>query len=184
MLGLNKPPIDVETRWNSTYIMLEKLLALKDTFTIQMQNSLSTNEWQDIVEIVKVLKPLYEATLKLQKEQLLLGDFFKLWILMKAELKSIEGPLSEEVYEYVVQREGTLIDTEIVNAALFLDPRLRRTLTREKKEEAKIYLKKLASQMLSVIEASLHQIKFDCFFKLIRIFMTFLETYCTRYSSK
>jgi hypothetical protein len=65
--GLNKTELklinDVSTRWNSTYLMFERILAVKEELTAVLGvlgnpvDVLSTQEWQDLESICQVLKP-------------------------------------------------------------------------------------------------------------------------------
>ena len=44
--------MDVQTRWNSTYLMLERVLQLKDILILfefqEKMDSISENEWNDL----------------------------------------------------------------------------------------------------------------------------------------
>ncbi|CAL1532599.1 unnamed protein product [Lymnaea stagnalis] len=61
---------DVETRWNSTYLMLERLQEQSKAihlFSVERGgiDSLSNAEWELAGKIVKLLKPFYTATLEI-----------------------------------------------------------------------------------------------------------------------
>lgn len=89
---LKKPRLDVCTRWNSTYDMLKRLLQYKKFCNDNLETShLSEEEWITIQDIVKILNPVYETTMKLQESQLLLGDFYKLWLTLKLQVKTINS---------------------------------------------------------------------------------------------
>lgn len=58
---------EVDTRWNATYLMFERLLHLKRPLTLilcddNMPNNLSSEEWRFISIIVNILQPIKEAT--------------------------------------------------------------------------------------------------------------------------
>ena len=61
---------DVPTRWNSSFIMLQRLLRLKDTLLVmgdkeeykQMLEKIRPADWQIISNVVNVLKPFAEVT--------------------------------------------------------------------------------------------------------------------------
>lgn len=150
LLDLGKPQIDVTTRWNSTFVMLQKFLQFKEFCGANMKESLAEKEWDSIKEIVAALKPVYEATMKLQEEQLILGDFYAVWLNMKAQLEHMNSNTASLVLGCIKSRESNLLNSDVLSAALFLDPRLRRTLGSEKKVTAKNHLKKVAAQMISL----------------------------------
>ena len=51
------------TRWNSTYLMLNRFLVLQKSITAFTQNSYN---WDEIKKLRDLLHPLYEVTMKLQ----------------------------------------------------------------------------------------------------------------------
>ncbi|XP_036343172.1 zinc finger BED domain-containing protein 1-like [Rhagoletis pomonella] len=60
-----KLKIDVQTRWNSTYEMFDRLLKVKDALNVVLSRlkpdlCMTHQEWAIIEEIVPVLKPFYE----------------------------------------------------------------------------------------------------------------------------
>ena len=66
--GRKKLPMDVSTRWNSTYLMLEVALSLKEAFSQLEQidknykHNLSKEEW-NVAKVIKGgLKLFYDAT--------------------------------------------------------------------------------------------------------------------------
>jgi hypothetical protein len=62
--------LDVQTRWNSTYLMLSAAEKYQKAFTRLGEEDgnpfvvPSYTEWENVREFVKFLKPFYEATLK------------------------------------------------------------------------------------------------------------------------
>ena len=60
---------DVVTRWNSTYMMLKRMLELKEEMVLYLMDkknsieySLSSDDWELIEKIVELLEPFYDAT--------------------------------------------------------------------------------------------------------------------------
>lgn len=72
------PVQDVATRWNSTYLMLERGLALKRSIQIYTANHdipiLSANEWNLLEKLLRVLQPFFEITKQVSSELSSLGD--------------------------------------------------------------------------------------------------------------
>ena len=79
--GINLPlfPVqDVSTRWNSTYLMLERALTLKRPLQIYTANHdvpvLSLNEWNLCEKFLRILQPFFEITKQVSSENSTLGD--------------------------------------------------------------------------------------------------------------
>lgn len=150
--NLRKPPIDVATRWGSTYKMLKGLMELRDFCadnwrTIGSSKELREEDWNAIGDVVNVLAPLHELTLKLQKSQLLLGDFYKHWLELICQMEDLNSDMSKKVIHYLRIREKGLLEHDTMYAALFLDPRFRRLISVEKLARASQHLKKLVVKM-------------------------------------
>ncbi|KZR97049.1 Zinc finger BED domain-containing-like protein [Daphnia magna] len=67
-------------RWNPTLVMLARLLELRD-FITETENSradlkISEIQWMGIQGISSVLGPAQKASVRLQMEQLTIGDFY------------------------------------------------------------------------------------------------------------
>jgi len=66
---------DVRIRWNSTLIMLERLVKLKEPLTVTMisvkeaPSNLTPEEWVIIEDIVPLLRPFNSLTIELSAEQ-------------------------------------------------------------------------------------------------------------------
>ena len=64
-----KPDLDVETRWNSTYLMLNKFHRMRNILDILVAKNrelgifyIQDNEWQNIENIIQLLEPIFIAT--------------------------------------------------------------------------------------------------------------------------
>ncbi|CAK9296598.1 unnamed protein product [Gordionus sp. m RMFG-2023] len=98
-LNLKKPLIDCCTRWNSIYLMLERLLELKSfcqeiSLQSDREKCLSENEWKIISDILKALYPAYVLTKYLQSEQLTMGDFYAAWIKCLMQTSKVDTPFA------------------------------------------------------------------------------------------
>lgn len=147
MHKLGTPSLDVPTRWNSTFTMLDKLLKFKEICNVHLNRPLLDEEWDKLNDLLVILSPLNETTLKLQCEQLVMGDSYKAWFELKVKLELLDTEASSSVLNCIQTREPHLLNADVLNAAIFLDPRFRRLLTSNKKDEARGHLKKLAVQV-------------------------------------
>lgn len=129
---INKPCIDNETRWSSTYQMLRSLLPAKEICNDFSENDkalhLSEKTWESIQNYVDVLKPVYETTLILQKEQLLPGDFYAAWVSCYLQIKKIKSHFANDLCTSMKKREQLLLDNDAFLAAMFFDPRYMRLI--------------------------------------------------------
>ncbi|XP_041985081.1 zinc finger BED domain-containing protein 4-like [Aricia agestis] len=147
-----KPILDCTTRWFSTYYMLERLKELK-TFCDSCNDIceiISENEWIKINHIIISLEPSKEATVRLQAEQLTVGDFFSIWTICKAKTEKINLPLAQDVVVSMTRREKNLLEGKAFLLGIFLDPRLKLILSEDERQTAKCYIRGVHQQMLEV----------------------------------
>ena len=68
---------DVKTRWNSTFLMLQRLSILKATVQLYAGDNeipiLTANEWQLMDKVLRLLQPFFEITKKVSGEQSILS---------------------------------------------------------------------------------------------------------------
>lgn len=161
------PSLDNTTRWNTKYTMLVSVANLRnfveDVFNKSDVVKKVDLNWDSIDEMIRVLEPVKEATVKLQKEQLLLGGFLIIWMTCKEKLEKSVSPLaakilaerSRQVNYRSGQRRGTellpsLFDHSVILAAIFMDPRVFTYLTGEQREAAKGHLASLYQRIEAV----------------------------------
>ncbi|XP_059217390.1 zinc finger BED domain-containing protein 4-like [Stomoxys calcitrans] len=143
-LNIKHPILDTKTRWNSTICMLERLLELRPF----CQKNCKTHKvlyvpntiWDFMEEFVTVMKPVKDATIALQAAQLVIGDFFGVWIKMRLEISSMKQNMAKDLMACLMQREDVLLSQTTVISALYLDPRYKSLLNRESALNAKRYL--------------------------------------------
>ena len=102
-----------------------------------------------MINVTLALEPINRTTLSLQKEQLFYADFYKLWLNLKLELQQLRNPLATKLAKHIEHREKNFLNNDSMVAALYLDPRLKRILSKDQKETAVKHLKKVAFKMLS-----------------------------------
>ena len=63
--------LDVKTRWNTSYSMLQRFEDLRPAVEmfISSDPKLHTEEWLCLTDVVSLLKPLYQATVALSKSK-------------------------------------------------------------------------------------------------------------------
>ena len=107
--------------------MLDDIKKLKDFCKeysdIKKSLNLSDNAWDRIDECILALKPAKIATLTMQKEQLLPGDFYGCWLRCKLELKNLDSKIAKTLLKNMEVREQKLFNNDLFLAGLYLDPR-------------------------------------------------------------
>lgn len=140
--GLSKPTLDVPTRWNATYHMLQCLM--KPGIRQFCENFAAANKyfkvaestWRRIYEVVNTLVPAELAKKKLQSEQMTLGDLYGTWMKCKLELKAMNTALAKKLYANMCKREVKLLANNALKCAIYLDPKYHVTLSATEKSEA------------------------------------------------
>lgn len=133
--------------------MIKRLIEFKAFCEENFQKSQSDPfiDWNLLEKLLRVLTSVNVAILTLQEKNLLLSDFYKLWIELRVTLQTVNTNLSKTMFEQLKQREMNLLENENITAALFLDPRLRRILSKKKRKTAK-HLKKIVMQICVINE--------------------------------
>lgn len=168
LLNIEKPLKDKTNLWITTFKMLETLLNIKDAFVKttatdplekvdvkdvllqHLQEPLKQINLLGIKELVAILRPVYECTIMLEKQQLFLVDFYKSWLNLKSNLKSNSSERSAILYSCLENRECQLFNKEVLNSARFLDPLLYRTLNPYEKDNARTHLKELVAKLIKI----------------------------------
>lgn len=133
---LKMPILDCNTRWHSTFDMLDRTITLKSFIQNMSGNDLklkkyclSIFEWKQIETISEVLLPAKICTKKLQSEQLTLSDFYGAWITCKIQIKKIKNSLAQKFINNMNTREIHIMNNNAFISAIFMDPRYKITLT-------------------------------------------------------
>lgn len=111
-------------------------------------------KWSSLIEMAEVLDIPLRATIEFQRRDLNLSDVYLCWLKMELSLKKIKKPtyctgLSDHLYQCLNKRKNVVFDNPFMNAAIFLDPRLHRSIStdEEKMDQAKITLKNIWQRM-------------------------------------
>ncbi|KAL4112812.1 hypothetical protein QTP88_016538 [Uroleucon formosanum] len=143
-LQMNLPPLkvkqDVPTRWNSSFIMMERLVNIKAPLSATMStlprapNYLNASEWEIILDCTHILKPFQIMTAKLSGEKYpTLSVVIPLirglqHILRNLKTETDVGDVFRNMLMDIVSRRlGILEKNKIVAKATFLDPRFKKT---------------------------------------------------------
>ncbi|XP_050054962.1 zinc finger BED domain-containing protein 4-like [Aphis gossypii] len=139
-LPLLKVKQDVPTRWNSSLIMIERLVNIKAPLSAAMStlpqapNYLNASEWEIILDCTHILKPFEIMTAELSGEKYpTLSVVIPLirglqHILKNLKTKTDIGDVFRNMLMDIVSRRlGILEKDKIVAKATFLDPRFKKT---------------------------------------------------------
>lgn len=124
------------TRWHSTFDMLERLKTLKNFCSEVPREELyySLTFWDAIDDLLSSLRPAKICTNKLQAEQLTLSDFFHFWTKCYLDTSHVQTPLAQQICLFMKNRQNVLMTNATFLSALNLDPRFQVVLSSE--EEA------------------------------------------------
>ncbi|KAK3928633.1 Putative AC transposase [Frankliniella fusca] len=177
--NLPLPSLDCVTRWGSTYDMVASVFKLRNfldrKFTFnsakeKAENSLTGTQWSAVEELLEDLRPARKATIKLQAQNLTLGEFYKIWTQLTMTLQKRNSDLAKRLVDAMNERSKSvhykergrrgeerlspLFNYPAFNAALLMDPRYFSLLTAEQVMDGKAYLVDLW-QRLQVIRGLL-----------------------------
>lgn len=117
-------------------------------------------KWAILKELVRILAIPYEATVELQRRDLTLSDTYGIFIKMELHLESktrrpSKSGLEFKLLDKLKDRKQTIFSNQLMKAALFLDPRFRRQITRssDDTEEAKQVLLALSRRLIVLSES-------------------------------
>ena len=169
---------DVQTRWNSTYLMLERFLVLKPALlellakqeykahhkVLQM---VKERDWSVMANVVSVLKIFYEITLQLSHASACLSEVIPCVTMLARSLERTGGPEEDGVRMFkddlraaVLQKEanrlGDFEDNEVYIVSTLCDPRFKDSffLNEGTGQQAKDFLKTLVEAELESLGAN------------------------------
>ncbi|KAM8714618.1 hypothetical protein ACLKA7_001038 [Drosophila subpalustris] len=136
-LPLLKLKMDVQTRWNSTYDMLQRLITVKDALAIALPRLrpdliLLEREWKVVKELISVLKPFYEITCEISSEKnitlskvtifcKMLGLFLTTFSAVTEEVKEVVNSMQDQM----ASRLSSIEINELYAESTILDPRFK-----------------------------------------------------------
>ncbi|XP_044134821.1 AP-4 complex subunit mu-1 isoform X1 [Bufo gargarizans] len=141
--------LDKTTRWGSTYLMVKRLLELKD-FIEEMDNenlALTESQWTQTKELENLLSHPFTVTKRLQCDDLTPGKFFLEWKSLLYRLNKNGGLIAEGIASSMMKRESLLLENELLLAAIYVDPMSRLLLNSEQTATGKKALFDVAVRM-------------------------------------
>lgn len=144
---LNQAVLDQKTRWNSTYLMIVRLMELKEFCELNAQLGfkgldISTQQWQNLQELRDVLKPVSALTTRLQHEQLDVTQFVALWRSMfELDRQKLQGSnKAAKLRKCLEIREKPVFENPLIQCGIFLDKRFNLTLSQQEVNSAKAFI--------------------------------------------
>jgi hypothetical protein len=145
--GFKMAIVDVVTRWNSTYLMLKRLVELRDFCdeykSFDKNLSLTEDQWNKIINLLEILRPVAELTSRLQYEQLDVSQFIAFWKFAMFQLEQNPDPKAAILRKMIQKREEVMFENEILVAGMYLDKRFHNLLTYDQKAKAEDFIFKV-----------------------------------------
>ncbi|KAH8039515.1 hypothetical protein HPB51_007417 [Rhipicephalus microplus] len=152
---------DVDTSWNSQYLMLSRLLDLKEAVSVELATSncsidgLCSAEWKEALEYLDALKPLYDATVITSADKYpSLSTQIPIIFGMLSCLSNFSGTTGfhKELARSLNTRFPLYTEDKEACLAMFLDPRFKSTVFRNNKQKL-VWLKDLVFQDVALCPA-------------------------------
>lgn len=145
---MSLPTIDVPTRWNSTYMMVDSLCKHKSFYTTLLESNemvqIPPVEWQFLEDFLNGFKPVFVATKECQEQDIIIGDFLKVWLKcqMKLENEKSTNIYAAYLFESLGKRKEMIFGNIAFVAGIYMDPRFNFNgstfLTEEQKTNARV----------------------------------------------
>ncbi|KAB0790275.1 hypothetical protein PPYR_04880 [Photinus pyralis] len=131
---------EVPTRWNSTFYMVERFVALEEAVRTTMAlishdlPVISMEEWDFLKELIIVLRPLEEITKTMSGENYLTGSLVIILTdgltdvyrdLCDKQFKDMSKSIIKAVLHGIITRLGDLEGSNSLTLTTFLDPRFK-----------------------------------------------------------
>lgn len=130
-----------------------------------MKCELLLQKWDTLLEIQMVLQIPYKATIALQEKELCLSDTFGIWLKMQVHLdivmKKCKSSFAKCLKNSILGRKKTIFENPVMSAAVYLDPRYRKEITRkeENRSQAIEFLANLYNRIESIKAAPIINIE-------------------------
>lgn len=134
-MGKNHPIKDINTRWGSTYEMLDRLLDLKEPLVEigLRETSLSEREWVEVEGLRDSLLPAYTLGKGVQTSELTPGKFYSMWMTTISNLRNKNTTFSNLLAETIRRRGRPLFTNNMLLAGIYVDPNYRLGLSEDER---------------------------------------------------
>jgi len=137
---------DVETRWNSTYLMLQRVAEQRKALNLYSVErgsitTLTNPEWELAERVVLLLKPFYEATLEICSDDACISIVIPLIAMLTGKLQSTTEDhgllqMKAALRDALGRRFAYVKESSPMTAATMLDPRFKDVYFNVQEKEA------------------------------------------------
>lgn len=149
--------LDQDTRWGSTYMMVDRILQLKPAI-VELAGfgnrdlELSNIQWQQAQELRDMLELSFKVTKKMQLEDLTTGYFFRKWTALVLQMENNGGLIAQTICDSMRRREKELLNNTMVLSGVYMDVFNMHLLTTEQKQKAREAVVQLALRLKGLSE--------------------------------
>ena len=148
--------IDCRSRWKSTFSMVKRLQNNELRQVINEMGVLSSDlnipqaEWDKMEKFIEAFKPLVALSVCVEELQLTVGDFYKDWLKCKMETQKLDSEFARNIAGHMIKFEEKMIKNRAFLTAVYLDPRIRVTLSEDQTKKARQHLENTWRRVCSV----------------------------------
>ena len=132
--------IDQAARWGSTYLMIQRLLELKNTLLDLSHPDLTLTyyyPWNEVKPLQELIRHPFLTTKQMQSPHLTPGSFYKERKTLIFKPSHIGGKLADAIRASMQYRDAKLMNNDVLLSAIYVDPKYRITLNKEQLERGR-----------------------------------------------
>lgn len=161
--NLPVPPWENSKIWLTTFDMLDAIVKNKaeylDVLIDNTTMQLTKTQMERLRELREALVPIVRASKKFQIDNLTLTDFYLEWLKFEMEISRMKTYSADSLLINIQNRSKTFLENLSIKTAIYLDPRLKASLTDNQQMEAKLHLKNV---FMKIKANSEHHSKGEC----------------------
>ena len=129
--------------------MIQRLIERKDAIQdlTHPELTLADSKWNEVKELLEILKHPFSATKKMQAANLTPGSFLKEWKTLIFTFSRIGGKVADAIKDLMNRREKTLMNNDVLFSAIYVDPKYRLTLNEDQFQRGKQAFSSIAMRM-------------------------------------